>query len=1198
MIFQFPNVETLHIALSSGMVPAEVSQTAATVAFDAAGRPSVGVETAPPKAVQTALKRLGVVVGKTQHASPREVASWPALLPIEKESGTPEIAPSTPVLFEMPIAQLGTIAPEMMRLGNDRQSFRALTPIGSGEGAQRALLRVIGPPFYTLLRALDHLNADLVAYVEKAPRVWIEVGFTHPLVARLHVPEGQLLFLRPPHHWTALKDESFRDIYEIVDFQLPVAAIELEENAPQSKLKVPLRLVPGDAAAAPDLWILANNAVEIFDAFVNSASSSEIGRLMFAVAQNGASGPTIILRKRPSKLAAPAVVLEGAHGYVADRRLNNLYLPVGTRLRPTLRRDTLRKMLAENPAQIVWLTPQAEGRFTPETLPDEAFRPLSDWVDYIIDHEQVALENWMQASRFEFESYICNEERPQSGSKPPPPERSRNRKQGDQEEADRADVDVPQETKEKKKPEQSKEAGYSAVAHTAPHDELKKKRTTLEDAFLAVEGPLDAPERLALWPQLAEINTLLDDHAEAFTCWLNSLWESDERPARPQEAWLRSENVAGDVSPAEFDRVLAIESPTQSDLSRFVAMFLVASSNQQSSLALRERLPAIRHHLEKHEQWLGVRAIWLAWLHVCKINGDVLALARVRDRLVERLLNSGLQKEFDIPRFARFAGHRESSRLRLILESAHRIREAARKWTRFETASTTEMNGAYIDLMFSFGFAALGEIVASRSLLNSASSVLSQIRDRAGERDGAHALLLEGFRHRIEQAISGKPHRGPLPANWHEAGMQFKLHLAQIKEGTDPRKTAHYVVERFREQSAILEPEERLNPYRRETQSVSEFNREFISLTEVRDPAQLALRIKKLLGEKTSSKYSPEQRLEIAKDVLPLCPRSGADSTRQVLEQVIPILAATKDSSGQPGNHHMQLSKAASEQPRTNDIKPSKYKIASGQPRNNDSQPAKNNDTCQPRHNDIKLAKDQARLLERALVLAVNYDMPLLVKHLYQEFDCLLNLKSDEALFEVIGLTATQCLRSLRKNGMRDEIQTLLARMTAVIQERGAGMNSASATPRQRSQVLRAKLQVADAWLYFGEIAQALPIIDEVRDFLFSNSPSKPKDPPWHREYSLLARSYISAVSQGRIQFALERIEELFRKASKVANTFTSASHYSQLHLNVIEEVIVSIMNPSAAMGESARHWLDDDEYLVRRRIHRDMRRQLVQIGL
>ena len=75
---------------------------------------------------------------------------------------------------------------------------------------------------------------------------------------------------------------------------------------------------------------------------------------------------------------------------------------------------------------------------------------------------------------------------------------------------------------------------------------------------------------------------------------------------------------------------------------------------------------------------------------------------------------------------------------------------------------------------------------------------------------------------------------------------------------------------------------------------------------------------------------------------------------------------------------------------------------------------------------------------------------------------------------------------------------------------------------------------------------------------------------------------------------------ELFRKMSpaKITNTWTTAQYYSRFHLNLVEDVISAIVSDDSAIGSSGRKWLDDDEYLVRRRIHADMKRNLVSNNL
>src|SRR3712207_5654722 len=65
---------------------------------------------------------------------------------------------------------------------------------------------------------------------------------------------------------------------------------------------------------------------------------------------------------------------------------------------------------------------------------------------------------------------------------------------------------------------------------------------------------------------------------------------------------------------------------------------------------------------------------------------------------------------------------------------------------------------SYVDLIFSFGLARLGEHDACRELLCRASEVLG------GTGDEVHQFLLRACSYRIVQGLEGKPHTGPLPA--------------------------------------------------------------------------------------------------------------------------------------------------------------------------------------------------------------------------------------------------------------------------------------------------------------------------------------------------------------------------------------------------------------------------------------------------
>src|SRR4051812_32498470 len=70
---------------------------------------------------------------------------------------------------------------------------------------------------------------------------------------------------------------------------------------------------------------------------------------------------------------------------------------------------------------------------------------------------------------------------------------------------------------------------------------------------------------------------------------------------------------------------------------------------------------------------------------------------------------------------------------------------------RLPAGHATAQTPSYVDLVFSFGLARLGESGAARELLDRAQGVL-------GLQDEAHRSLLTAYKYRITQALEGKPH--------------------------------------------------------------------------------------------------------------------------------------------------------------------------------------------------------------------------------------------------------------------------------------------------------------------------------------------------------------------------------------------------------------------------------------------------------
>src|SRR5204863_9298634 len=109
----------------------------------------------------------------------------------------------------------------------------------------------------------------------------------------------------------------------------------------------------------------------------------------------------------------------------------------------------------------------------------------------------------------------------------------------------------------------------------------------------------------------------------------------------------------------------------------------------------------------------------------------------------------------------------------------------------------------------------------------------------------AEVFWLEASVYRIRQALEGKPHRGPLPVEQ----MEYLAHL--VEERKQNRETAGtgapYIIDRLRELSRILEPDQEIAPYRHMVPFMNELERTLGELPDVLDRNEVAARIHGLL---------------------------------------------------------------------------------------------------------------------------------------------------------------------------------------------------------------------------------------------------------------------------------------------------------------------------------------------------------------
>lgn len=997
--------------------------------------------TKPDRSVASRLANLGVTAGVPHSIVPREVSSWEQAIPLVPSHIDPHL-----VMFRIPTRNLSSVSAEVRRLSRASQEFRTV--------GDESFLRVDKPPYYTMLKER--------AYVEQFPNVWVRTGFRHP--GKISAPKNKLLFIDENHEWETIVDGPLTPI-EVPQFDMS-GVTHLVSYSGTISIDVMLRLTTSTEEPAT-FWVIKKDSL---DEFVSNSDEVTISKLQYATA-----GENIVIRTIDRRAAPPVLGVLGHKNHF----LSNLYVPVSSKVFPSLRRDILRKALAPDPKRIYWLTQSDNKKFAVESIPDAAFCPLANHVEYTVP-ANIGQIPCTFGSLFDLPSFGIDEEPIKK-----PTMNVKTVKELPKKQTIVRDKNIPVE-----------ELPATVLAEIPKFQindfvpsEWETIRNDLQEKFLAVDGAIDHPEREELWLPLARANAGHKDLYEAAICYTQALW------------YKFDSEIAKEWAKAEFGNIPSQLPPHDTNNARRFAIALLSNPSLTNSKDILNF-----EVLEKH---LSVRLLWLTASRI--YQGDPLSLARTRDRLLNRLLESGLSPEMDLPFFLRMVGKKDNTRTLRIKHFIEETHNMVRNWVEKGTKpNQSQSEGGrtvgYVDMMFAYAFAKIGHGDGTNLLVEKAQKIL-MVTNPTTAQELAGTVLCRAFEFRVRQAAKQIP-----PGQFDPA---LFAPLASIAN-------AEYPIGRLRKESTILDPDNNLEPYL-PMYRVADFSKKVSDLSRSKN---LERDVFALYATKSN-----DAKTEVLSESIPIAMFKSEEFTRKLISLVPEALRDKNKSSGSA------------------------------------------------------LSTKQGRMIERALFAAAHFDHRESIKMLAAEFATLIREQPDER-YSLVNIIAGQCFRSLRKLGMKDEINGILDLLKNEIMgnKSPAELKASANNSAEWNKIVQSLLVISNGLIGIGFIDLAAPILDIAAHDLLDPAVVRSSE-----DFALVANVYIAACGQS--EATIPRIVDFFSKVhpSKVSNGFTTAPHYSRFHLRVVEQTVLALVGEASTSLESKR-WLDEGEYLLRQRIHREVR--------
>jgi hypothetical protein len=665
----------------------------------------------------------------TPLAEDKESENWPSA--VGRDAGTllealrPFRAHGDPVVeeavFWVPVESPGAqrTVERLLALGRDD-----VTVSEWDERGQRVIvLRAPNPPMYLLMRAREEPHEGVRAYARVEGGLWIEWGYEHPLpavAARTLAKAGRSAFVERTGRWRiAPSPWSERSIFDAVIPQIDAARMDLEKSDGESRFTVNLRLAYAPDAVA-ELWVLDPSQFAALESFVEVSSADELAR--FTVARmEGPRGVVYVLREmvRPnaSRLGTRVSDLLELRGYARVAATDNLYLPVGRRLAPVMRRDELRKLLGLDRAQAVIVHEDTDG-IALFSLVNVDEVPLSRWVEYVATDRRYVLDKMMETMVFELPG-VAIAARPKA-------ERERKTKDRD---ADVADTRPPTPVRTVRKPQVVVPEATQAVEVSEDEAKLREQARELETKI--AQGGCD---EAASWRELGEIKLKLRQGDEAAQCLEAAMFHGAlDADGASALAGLRRKALNAKGTPEELVdlAVRRVLIPAEASMLGAGALDLLARGDGTFDMIAQQ----VVQRFSEPDLPVSRRLAWLLLSTVSRRANDRLGLTRSKEKLLGGMNERGLHEVYDLPGFVRFHLALDAASDGLGSSSrADQIAALDALWSKAVSTQIKELdaNACFVRLLFAVGFTRVGAAGRAKDLVAQVESELPAFDAGAG----------------------------------------------------------------------------------------------------------------------------------------------------------------------------------------------------------------------------------------------------------------------------------------------------------------------------------------------------------------------------------------------------------------------------------------------------------------------------------